>query len=98
MHRIGIKGKTNCRPIIIEFVSYRYRNLIYKNKHFLKGTKLAIGENLTKQRLELLKAAISKFSYKNVWSMDGTIFIKFQGNVHVIISVENIGSVTQVRR
>lgn len=48
-HRVGSKlsydGKP--RPVIVKFVSYKYKSMIYKLKSKLKGTKLLIKEDLT---------------------------------------------------
>lgn len=73
-HRIG-NLKTG-RHIIVKFSSYRDRHRIFENRRKLKGTGIVISEDLTKTRLNILKSAQKKFNRENVWSLDGTIWIK----------------------
>lgn len=71
----GTRSKLMHRPIIVKFVSYQARNLVFSNKKLLKGTGKIIREDLTKIRLQLLKSAINKFGTPNVWTSDGRIII-----------------------
>ena len=71
-HRLGKKG-LKVRPIIVKFVSYSDRRLMFGVKKKLKGTKLTIREDLASQRYRLLRDAIASYSEKRVWSLDGVI-------------------------
>lgn len=78
-HRVGKKpgpaadGKARWRPIIVRFSSYRDRRKVFNAKKLLKGSGITVREDLTSGRAELLRAAISKFGVRNVWTSDGRI-------------------------
>jgi len=79
-HRVGSRpaarqgGRERHRPVIVRFCSYRDRRRVFQAKKKLKGTDISIKEDLTVGRLEVLRAAISRFGLKNTWSTDGKIF------------------------
>lgn len=80
-HRVGRAGASDKpRPIIVKFVSYRKRSEVFRNKKLLKNSGVTVREDLTKFRHTLLKQCISKYGVKQVWSIDGNIFVK-QGDV-----------------
>lgn len=81
-HRVGLK-KTNGRPraILVKFCSYRDRRLVYDNKSKLKSKGVTIKEDLTSTRLKMLKLATEKINFRNVWSSDGTILIKYKNKI-----------------
>ena len=70
------------RPIIVKFISYRYRQQFYRARYDLKnkGHKgVFVNEDLTKYRNNLLYKArmlVKDKKLKNAWSSDGSIFIK----------------------
>lgn len=78
-HRVGPKISGRKRPLIVKFVSYRKRQEVFRAKRLLKGSGITIREDLTRNRLELLQAAIQKFGLSNVWTEDGTVIVR-QGN------------------
>ena len=45
------------RPVIVKFLRYNTRGLIYKNKKKLKGSRISITENLTSKRITILQRA-----------------------------------------
>ncbi|KAK3927935.1 LINE-1 retrotransposable element ORF1 protein [Frankliniella fusca] len=73
-HRVG-KAGTNPRPIIVKFTGYHPRRAMFQAKKALKGSAVTIREDLTQQRLALLKKAIEAYSIKNVWTSDGVIMV-----------------------
>jgi len=79
-HRVGPKRDGKKRPIIVKFVSYRKRREMFLQKKLLKRSGTTIREDLTKERMKVLRAALDRFGEKNVWTIDGTIMIQ-QGNV-----------------
>lgn len=60
-HRLGKKQSDKKRAIIVKFVSYQDRQRLYQAKKQLKGTGIAITEDLTKLRYEILKKAKENF-------------------------------------
>ncbi len=78
-HRLGRHGPGDKpRPIIIKFVSYRHRELVYRNKRKLKNSSLLITESLTSSRMALYREAhkmTKEGRIKSVWSTDGRIVV-----------------------
>lgn len=79
----------NKNPIIIKFVRRTVRNMVFYHKKNLKGKKvstqkLSITESLTKRRLRLVEAAREVFLFNNVWTMNGNVYCKFNGQKHLI--------------
>ena len=72
--------KEGRRPIIVKFVSYKYRSLVFYNKSKLKNTGILITESLTKKRLALMNDAVVKVGRKNVFTSDGRIFVTHNNN------------------
>lgn len=78
-HRVGRKmgptedGREVHRPIIVRFISYRDRRLIYGNKKKLKGTGVTIREDLTTQRVKVWREAVQRHGLKNTWTQDGKV-------------------------
>lgn len=75
-HRVGYKTDSKARPIIVKFTSYRKRQQVFNNKKFLKGSGITIREDLTAVRLSILKAAITKYGLRSVWTSDGATLIR----------------------
>lgn len=75
-HRVGITRGTTPRPILVKFTSYATRKQIFQSKKLLKNSRMTIREDLTRERLSLLKKAIESYTERNVWSSDGVIKIK----------------------
>lgn len=75
-HRIGRRDTGRPRPIIVKFISYRKRSEVFRSKKNLKGTGITIREDLTRNRHNLLRDAITKFGVTNVWTQDGVIIAK----------------------
>ncbi|KAK3909440.1 Protein unc-13-like protein C [Frankliniella fusca] len=78
-HRIGKPG-SKPRPIIVKFIGYGPRRAMFSAKKALKGSGVTIREDLTKQRLDLLKQAAEAYYEKNVWTQDGVIMVKVGDN------------------
>lgn len=71
-------------PIIVKFVSWNTKKLIYANKKKLKGSKILIKEDLTKKHAQLFTSACSLYSNKNVWTYNGKIFVKCNNSIKQI--------------
>ncbi|CAC5420255.1 unnamed protein product [Mytilus coruscus] len=79
-HPIG-KVKNGKMSVIVRFLSYRTRQLVFSNKKKLKNNedKLFISENLTKYRYGLMKHLnVLRFTEKihSFWTHDGKIIAK----------------------
>ena len=73
-HRLGKKTEGRNRPIIVRLLSYRQKKAVYDKKTKLKGTKVVITENLTKERYNFYKQCKEKFGPKNVSTLDGRVY------------------------
>lgn len=80
-------GKPNEKPraIFVKFKSHQNKINVYGNKSKLKGTKITIREDLTKQRIKILNEKIEKYGKKNVWTLDGKIKWIENGTKHTTI-------------
>ena len=72
-HRLGnqkkyIKAKP--QPIIMKYVRYNTRNIIYRNKKILKGKGTSVTKFLTSKRIKMLEKARELHEFVNVWSQD----------------------------
>ena len=92
-HRIGNANrrrnaadvvKDGPRPLIVKFTSYRYREMTWRKKKQLKGTKILITESLTVKRQKLLRSAREIFGVRNCFTQDGKICIMVDSRKVVI--------------
>ena len=74
-HRLGKKTAGKKRPVIARFATYRKRKQVYDAKKNLKGSRIVITENLTKTRYNLYNECKQIFNQKNVWTLDGRIYV-----------------------
>lgn len=90
-HRVGkVSDGDKIRPVIVKFVSYRKRCEMFRNKRLLKGSNVTIREDLTKKRHDMLRQCITKYGLKNVWTLDGAIFVREGDNKRRITKQEDI--------
>lgn len=80
-HRVG-KNTNKPRPIIVKFLSHKYKNAVFSAKSKLKETRILIKEDLTKLRFDAMKSLTVTYGFKNVWTYDGGIFYKDGVVVH----------------
>ena len=80
-HRIGKvkEDSRHKRPIIVKFIRHNDKHKVFRNKKRLKGKKVSITESLTKTRMAKLNEARDIFGFKNVWTSDGRILYKQEG-------------------
>ena len=78
------------RAVIIRFRDEEKKLNVYKNKRNLKGKPFLLTENLTKSRYELFKKASRKYGIRNVWTSEGHILTKINGNLHEIKCEDDI--------
>mgnify|MGYP002716418461 CR=1 FL=1 len=99
-HRIGAPKRRMAdvvqegkRPIIVKFISYRQRNLVWRAKSLLKGSSVLITESLTPQRQRVLRLAKDRFGFRQVWSQDGKIFVSSHGRRYVATTEEDLQAI-----
>lgn len=83
-YRVGKKSGLRPRHIIITFKDIESKLKIYKKKSLLKGSGYVIKEDLTSERLKIVKDASTKYGFKNVWTYNGNIFAKTGNKVEKI--------------
>ena len=85
-HRLGPKvpGSRRPRPIIAKLVRHNVKAKIYANKKKLKGKPLMLTERLTKRRATMFRFAREEYGKFNVWTRDGEIFAKKEGQIENI--------------
>lgn len=71
-------------------MSYRTRQLAINNRKLLQGSKIVIREDLSKDRLQLLKSATTRFGFRNVWTRDGNICVRLGNKRHTITTQEEL--------
>ncbi|KAL1449425.1 hypothetical protein WDU94_001934 [Cyamophila willieti] len=89
-HRIGKKNPKKNRPIIVKFVSYYHRRLVFSQKSRLKSSGIYITESLTKENFKILNEAKQIYSMNNVWTNDGRILIKDGARIHTVTSSKEL--------
>lgn len=89
-HRVGKPGGQHPRAILCKFVSYAVRRQFLANRKQLKGSKVAIKEDLCRARLVLLNHAINKYGMRNVWTNDGDILVNHENRIHRISSMSQL--------
>lgn len=95
-HRLGKKTKPadasadgpqpRPRPIIVKFISYSKRSEVFRAKRRLKGSSILISENLTANRMDLLRRAKLADSVTAVWSTDGKIICLLTSGRRFVVS------------
>ncbi|KAE8741681.1 hypothetical protein FOCC_FOCC012779 [Frankliniella occidentalis] len=79
-HRVGRKVNGKNRAIIVKFVSFADRQRLFKAKKGLKGTGFSVREDLTRNRQTLLTRTSDHYCNLPVWTSDGVIIVKIDGN------------------
>ena len=79
-------ARVNPRPIILRFNSFRKRQKVFKAKWSLKGKKVSLSENSTKQRYEIYKAAVTKYGRDKVWTNEGRRTLTKVNNTLLVIN------------
>lgn len=94
-HRTGSvsANKKKPRALIVKFLSYQHRSAVLKNRSKLKGTKVVVKEDLTRNRVEVLKAASERFGRRNVWSYDGTIFVNKDNKKYPLQCMQDLDNI-----
>lgn len=90
-HRLGATAVADKmpRPVIVKFCRRSVRNSIYRAKTKLKGTKLVIREDLTRERAGVVKHLVEKLGPKNVFTENCNIFYKKGDEIKKISSMRD---------
>lgn len=83
--RVGKQSNGNPRHVIVTFSNVHSKNIIYRKKTMLKGSGIVIKEDLTSERVKMVKAASEKHGFRNVWTCNGSIFVKTENGVEKIL-------------
>lgn len=67
-------------PIFVRFVHQQHRDAVITNRKSLKGSKIAITEDLTPARYKLLSTAKRQLGGRNAWTLNGNVFVNSNGN------------------
>lgn len=84
------RGTKKPNPIIVEFYQRNVKNLVLKHKKNLKSTGIIIHEDLTAHRYHLWKESATAFGIKNVWTVDGTVFVSMNNKKFIVKKIEDI--------
>nr|CAH7719783.1 unnamed protein product [Callosobruchus chinensis]CAH7738923.1 unnamed protein product [Callosobruchus chinensis] len=80
-YRVGQKAEARPRHIIVAFRDNQIKHSIYAKKKMLKGSQIVMKEDLTVERMKIVKEASEKYGFKNVWTFNGNIFVKTDNKV-----------------
>lgn len=83
-HRTGKYIQDGKRGIIVKFATFKDKMEIFKNKRMLKGTGVIVTEDLTKERVRLLKTARDAHDVNNVWTHLGRICVKIDNKIYTV--------------
>lgn len=93
-HRLGPAAAGRSRPILVRCDKAGLKEAIWKKKTALKGSSIAVAEFLTRERQAIFLDARKYYGMRNVWSLEGTIFIKVPtGGVHRVVTAEQLRKV-----
>jgi len=107
VHRLGVRERNRTaaqmvqqgkRAIIIRFVAYRDRDVIWRAKRKLKNTGILLTESLTAKRLKLLQQVKERYGQRNSWSLDGRIFVLIGNTKRVITNERELQDIIQERK
>ncbi|KAI4458092.1 l1 transposable element-related [Holotrichia oblita] len=93
-HRLG-KVENGHRPIVVKFCVRNIKQSIYNNKRKLKNTKIVIREDLTKQRLALMKDVKKRLGV--AWTNHCKIFTKVGNRIYNVKTTSDLDNLTTVK-
>lgn len=82
-HRIG-ENRDGKRPLFIKFTHHQKKTDVMQARKKLKGSKITLVEDLTKERYELYKKAWMRFGKNLVWTSNGNIMVNAANKIHVL--------------
>ena len=88
-HQRSSEGRSPVKPIIVKFSRYNVRREVYAARSLLKGTRIYVHEDLTRERSDLLFKARELQNVARTWTYDGRIFALTKDNRKVKITKES---------
>lgn len=83
--RVGEIENDKVRPIVATFSHLDLKKSVYNSKKKLKGTGIVIREDLTKNKLNILKTALEKVKSKGIaWTNNCNIFVKYNDGEDIL--------------
>lgn len=84
--------KKDIRPVLVRFWSYKCRLLSFGNKKNLKRSKISIAEDLTQNRVQLLKEVKGKYKRRKflTWTKNGNIFVKINDRILKVVGDDDL--------
>lgn len=89
-YRIGKKSPDAIRPVMAKFDSIGSKNIVIKNRKKLKNTGIVVAEDLTRKRHLILKEAVERLGGRNVWTLDGTVHVRFKDKRYTLRSHDDL--------
>nr|CAI5864412.1 unnamed protein product [Callosobruchus analis] len=91
-YRVGSRetGKIRNRCVFLKLNNLDTKENVYGKKTFLKGTGIAVREDLTKNRVKLLNGAMEKVGLNNVWTVNGDFNIDLLNSTHATNLFSNL--------
>lgn len=83
-YRVNQKNSNRPKHVLITLRDNQVKNRIYGMKKMFKGTGIVMKEDLTINRLKVVKATSEKYGFKNVWTFNGVIYAKTETGVEKI--------------
>ncbi|XP_063372474.1 uncharacterized protein LOC134660629 [Cydia amplana] len=90
-HRLGPAVAGRSRSILVRCSDAVTKDILWRKKTALKGSRVVMSEFLTRQRQAVFIEARRHFGIRSVWTLDGTIFIKTSsGKTHRVVMAEQL--------
>lgn len=84
-YRVGQQSHGRPRHIVVTFSNTSAKNSIYNKKKMLKGSGVVMKEDLTMERLKIVRTASEKYGFKGVWTFNGTVYAKTEKGVEKLM-------------
>ena len=90
-HRVGRIRDGKPRAIIVKFIRHVDKDAIIHRRSALKGTKVVIKEDLTKERYDWIqRVQDAGVDHRSVWSYDGVVTVLIEGKKKYIKSSSDL--------
>ena len=88
---ILFQGAKATKPVVVvRFVRRVVRNNVFFNRKWLKGSKIAITDHLSKLNRDLFREAKDLFGPENTWTTFGIVKVRVQGRTEYIRSYADL--------
>lgn len=97
-HRVGISSNGRPRAILLKFLRHTDKEAVIRARRKLKGTGIVIREDLTKTRMDWIRALRNHLDSRSIWSNDGTIVAYFNNQKNFIRNPHDLQAVLALLR